>query len=223
MKNKAEKVILFVNGDLPAPDELRAQITRADLLIAVDGGLRHVENLGLTPQLIIGDLDSADPDRIDAYRHQGIEIRKFPVDKDETDLELALDAALGFSPGTIWVTAALGGRLDQTLANIFLLTRPDLAGRDIRLVDGRTEVFLIRDSARIQGEVGQRVSLLPLNGPAEGIRTEGLQYPLDGETLYPEKTRGISNRMASPTATITMHSGILLCIHEFALPVERHG
>ncbi len=223
MKNKAERVVLFVNGDLPAADELRAQITHADLLIAVDGGLRHLETLGLTPHLIIGDLDSADPEQVAAHRSQGVEVRTFPADKNETDLELALEAALDFSPATIWVTAALGGRLDQTLANIFLLTRPDLAGRDIRLVDGRTEVFLIRQTAQLQGEIGQRVSLLPLNGPAAGIRTEGLKYPLNGETLYPEKTRGISNRMDSPTATISLHSGILLCIHETTLPVERHG
>lgn len=214
MTNETRKIVLFVNGDLPAPDEVRAQLTQDDIFVAVDGGLNHLESLGLTPHMIIGDLDSADPDLIQAYRSQDVEIRAFPTDKNETDLELALDVALDLPPATIWVVAALGGRLDQTLANIFLLTRPDLSESDIRLVDGRTEIFLVRDSAAIHGKVGQRVSLLPLNGPVTGIHTEGLKYPLENENLYPDKTRGISNHMTSPTARISLQSGSLLCIHE---------
>jgi thiamine pyrophosphokinase len=119
------------------------------------------------------------------------------------------------------VVAALGGRIDQTLANIFLLTRPDLANYDVHLVDGHAQVFLIRDSAVIPGEIGQRVSLLPLVGPAEGIYTQGLHYPLVNETLYPDKTRGLSNCMISPTVTISLQSGLLLCIHETTQLNER--
>ena len=223
MTHKPIRVVLFVNGDLPAPDRVRDQLTQDDILIAVDGGLRHLEGLGLTPDLIIGDLDSVDETQLQPYRKQGVEIRKFPTDKDETDLELALDAARNLDPQSIWVVAALGGRLDQTLANIYLLTRPDLASYDIRLVDGHTQVCLIRESAVIQGEIGQRVSLLPLNGPAEGVHTQGLHYPLINETLYPEKTRGLSNRMVSPTVTISLQSGLLLCIHETTQLNERHA
>jgi thiamine pyrophosphokinase len=222
MTHKPIRVILFVNGDLPAPERVHQQLTGDDFLIAVDGGLRHLEGLGLTPDLIIGDLDSVNEAQLQPYRKQGIEIRKFPTDKDETDLELALDAACDLNPQSIWVVAALGGRLDQTLANIYLLTRPKLAIYDMRLIDGHTQVFLIRDSAVIHGELGQRVSLLPLNGPAEGISTQGLRYPLLNETLYPDKTRGLSNQMISPEITIGLQSGLLLCIHETVLQDERH-
>ena len=220
MTQKIKRVVLFVNGELPAPEQVRAQLTDNDVLIAVDGGLRHLENLGLSPDLIIGDLDSADPGKIQVYRAQGVEVRSFPSDKDETDLELALDVACDLNPGTIWVVAALGNRVDQTLANIFLLTRPDLASYDIRLFDGRTEVFLVRESGILHGEIGQRVSLLPINGPAEGIHTQGLEYSLANETLYPDKTRGISNTMTAPTATIRLKHGLLLCIRERQ---ERRG
>ena len=223
MKQQPERVILFVNGELPEPQALRAQINDDDLLIAVDGGLAHLEHLGLTPHLVIGDLDSADPELIAKYRALGVETRTFPADKNETDLEIALDAAIVLAPAKIRIAAALGGRVDQTLANIFLLTRDDLAEYDIRLIDGQTEVFLIRDSATISGRAGERVSLLPINGPATGIHTTGLHYPLNNETLYPERTRGVSNRMSAPTATIAIQSGLLLCIHETTTVQERHG
>jgi len=216
-------VVLFVNGELPAPERVRAQLTSHDVLIAVDGGLGHIESLGLSPDLIIGDLDSVDPEKIQSHRTQGVEIRSFPTDKNETDLELALQAACELNPERIWIVAALGKRVDQTLANIFLLTHPDLAGFDIRLFDGHTEIFLIRDSGMLHGEVDQRVSLLPINGPAEGIHTEGLEYALSNETLYPEKTRGISNKMISPTATVQIKNGLLLCIRETTKATERLG
>jgi len=214
MKNSSARIVLFVNGHLPAPAQVGAVLTEEDVLIAVDGGLRHIETMGLSPNLIIGDLDSADPHKIQAYRDQGVEIRTFPTNKDETDLELALQTAFTMAPEKIWVVAALGKRIDQTLANIFLLTDPDLGKFDVRLFDGQTEVFLIRESGVIHGEIGQRVSLLPINGPAEDIHTDGLEYPLRGETLYPEKTRGISNRMIAPTATVTLKKGLLLVTRE---------
>jgi thiamine pyrophosphokinase len=223
MTQQSKRVVLFANGDFPAPDRVRDQLSVNDFLIAVDGGLQHLENLGLTPNLIIGDFDSINQAQLQPYRTQGVEIRKFPTDKDETDLELALDAACELDPESIWVVAALGGRLDQTLANIYLLTRPDLAGYNIRLIYGQTEVFLIRDSAVIHGEIGQRVSLLPLNGPAGGIHTNGLRYPLSNETLYPEKTRGISNKMVASQVTISLQSGLLLCIHDTKQVQERHA
>ncbi|HOM67088.1 MAG: thiamine diphosphokinase [Brevefilum fermentans] len=214
MTHNPIRVFLFVNGELPEPDKIRTALQNTDYLIAVDGGLRHLVNLGLTPHMVIGDLDSADPDAVQRLRLIGVEIRTFPTDKDETDLHLALDAALELAPDMIRVVAALGGRLDQTLANIFLLTRPDLAEVDIRLIDGHSEVFLIRKSANFSGEVGQRVSLLPLNGPVTGIHTEGLRYSLNNGTLFPDNTLGISNEMNAPTARISIQSGLLLCIHE---------
>jgi len=213
MEQKQEKVILFVNGDLPNPESLRSQISDNDFLIAVDGGLRHIIHLDLMPNLIIGDLDSARPEDIAHFRQLGMEVRQYPEDKDETDLEIALQAALSMQPREIWVVAALGKRLDQTLGNIFLLTHPDLSDSNIRLMDGHEEVFLIRHSAKISGRVGDQVSLLPLHGPVNGIFTHGLQYPLVGETLFPHRTRGISNRMTESTASISVQSGLLLCIH----------
>jgi thiamine pyrophosphokinase len=209
----ASHAIIFANGDLPSPAALREFIQPEDILIAADGGLRHLLALGLLPALLIGDLDSVTPAEVEAAAAAGAEIRRYPPAKDETDLELALLAAQALGCTRITLAAALGGRLDQTLGNLFLLMLPELQGCDVRLYDGREEVFLIRQQAQIHGQAGDIVSLLPLNRPASGIWTEALRYPLRGETLHPERTRGISNVMLGRQAEVRLESGILLCIH----------
>jgi len=214
MNPKYQKIILFANGELPKPKALAKKLGRADFLIAVDGGLNHMIALNLEPDLIIGDLDSIDEDTLQLYRDKKTEIQKFPIDKDQNDLELAIQTAIGMNPQTIWIVAALGNRIDQTLANIFLLTRDDLRGIDTHLVDGKRDVFLIQENAILSGEPGQLVSLVPINGPVEGITTEGLKYPLNNGTLYPDQTRGISNRLIDSNARITIKNGLLLCIHK---------
>ncbi len=221
MSTNKQKIILFANGELPEPEFLIPRINPEDILIAVDGGLHHITRLGLTPTMIIGDLDSINEEALHILQSQGVAVYQFPREKDQTDLEIALDFALEKQIEPIWVVAALGNRLDQTLANIFLLTKSQLETVDIRLVDGEREVFLIHGSKKISGETGQRISLLPLNGPVEGIWTEGLKYPLKNETLYPEQTRGVSNEMTAYSAHVTLHSGKLLCIHETLKSIER--
>ncbi len=209
-----KRAFLFVNGDMLAPDLISKAIQEEDILIAVDGGLIHIDHLNLQPDLIIGDLDSAPPDLLNKYQSLNTPVKKYPVNKNETDLELAIQAATAIGASVIRLVGALGGRLDQTLANIFLLMQEALAKMDVRIIDGKQEIFIIRNQAIIQGQEGQRLSLLPLNGPAEGITTRGLAFPLQDETLFPDKTRGISNQLTASEAEITLKSGILLCIHE---------
>jgi len=111
------------------------------------------------------------------------------------------------------VVAALGGRLDQTLANLYLLEMEDLRGIDVRLDDGREEILVIRDTAAVAGTPGDTLSLLPMEGCTRGITTHGLKYALDEETLCPSRSRGVSNVMLEPEVTIQVRSGALLCIH----------
>lgn len=223
MSSHPHRTVLFANGELTNPNAVLSALDEEDMLVAVDGGLRYMTHLGLVPDLIIGDLDSADPEAVKQSTILGSQVRKFPRDKNETDLELALSAALEMGATAILVVAALGGRLDQTLANLFLLTRPELTGVDVRLVDGEQEVFLVRGEACITGKTGQRVSLLPLCAPATGIQTAGLKFALQDETLYPDRTRGISNQMSSDSARISLREGILLCIHETNDPTTQVG
>jgi len=208
------RAIIFANGHLPDLEPARHLIRGDDFLIAADGGMRHILALGLLPSIVIGDLDSLTPD--DRQRLEGgsgVEIRQYPRDKNETDLELALRAALDAGYCSLLVLAALGGRLDQTIANLSLLTAPRLSTLDVRLDDGVEEAFFVRDRAAISGKPGDTVSLLPWGSPAQGVTTEGLRWPLRGETLYSDKTRGISNELLAETATISLKSGLLLVIH----------
>ena len=205
---------IFANGDLRDESAIRAQIGPEDGIFIADGGLRHALRLGLRPRLVIGDLDSADPQQIALLEQAGVAVERHPAHKDETDLELALLAAAGAGYTSLRVAGALGGRLDMTLSNIFLLSLPALRGLDVRLEDGLETVFLIfpGSAARVDHRAGQGLSLLPLGGPARGIHTGGLEYPLRGETLLPERSRGISNRVIAPEAWVTLEDGCLICI-----------
>jgi len=216
MKTTINRIVLFANGIFYEPEKLLPELKDDDYLIAVDGGLRYFTPFALVPDLIIGDLDSADPEDVQRFKTQGVEVRQYPIEKDETDLELALLAAQALQPESIWIVAALGGRLDQTLASIYLLTSPKLENLDVRLVDGCQEVFIIKDSKTLEGKTGNRVSLLPLHSAVTGVTTRGLNYPLKGETLYPHQSRGVSNHMTGKQAQVTVQKGLLLCIHEWS-------
>lgn len=208
-----KRVVIFANGEMPQTELILPLLRSDDAYIAVDGGLRHLLNLYKIPQLLIGDLDSISPAEVKGIEAQGIEVRRYAVDKDETDLELALLAAVEKGFDELLLVAVLGGRLDQTLANLFLLTLPELKELQVTIENGMEEIFLIRDAAEIQGKAGDLVSLIPLNGEVVGVETRELKYPLKHETLLPERTRGISNVMLTDQAGVSIESGCLLCIH----------
>ncbi|HSQ40482.1 MAG TPA: thiamine diphosphokinase [Anaerolineales bacterium] len=214
------RCIIFANGTLPDPDSARRLIRPDDFILAADGGTRHALDLGLTPSIIIGDLDSATSDPSTTLRASlqpltdlGTKLIQRPRDKNETDLELALDYAIQNGYREIVIIAALGGRLDQTLGNLSLLTDPRLSTFDFRLDDGVEQAFFCRDQAQVEGRRGDLVSLIPWGGEVRGVRTDGLRWPLSNETLLPHKTRGISNELLGETASIKIESGLLLIVH----------
>ena len=207
------RAILFANGEPPDPERMRALIRPEDILIAADGGARHAAHLGLTPSLIIGDFDSLSEAELAEFANAGSRLERHPPAKDETDLELALQAALQAGNRPILVLGAYGGRLDQSLGVLSLLSAPECIAADVRAEDGLTEAFFIRQQTEINGMPGDTVSLLPWGVPVTGVATVGLEYPLQAETLSPFRTRGISNRMTDSQARVSIASGLLLCIH----------
>ena len=202
------RIIIFANGELPDINKARAILQDDDYIICADGGTRHASSLDLKPDLVIGDMDSTESSLLQKLQTDGVLIELYPRDKNETDLELAIGRAIELEPKEIVIVAALGGRLDQTLANIALLGDTQLATFDLRLDDGVEEIFFCRDQAEVKGRSGDIVSLIPWGMEATGVQTENLKWQLNNETLYPDKTRGISNEITDDVASVKISSGM---------------
>ena len=206
------RAIIIANGQIHDGDFLRSLVAPTDLVICADGGVSNALALGLQPQVVIGDLDSFDSDLQAQLEGEGCQVLVYPARKDETDLELALYYAIDIGVDEILILGALGGRIDQTLANVLLLALPELRSVQARILDGRQEVFLIRDEALVEGQVGDTLSLLPLTEEVTGIYTEGLEYPLENGTLYLGPALGVSNTLTAPQARVRVGQGLLLAV-----------
>jgi thiamine pyrophosphokinase len=207
------RAIVIANGHVGNSEASRVQNWPHDCVICADGGAQHALGLGLAPDVVVGDLDSLDGDLQARLEDEGCQVLVHPPRKDETDLELALRYAIDHGVDEILILGALGGRIDQTLANILLLALPELQKVKTRIVAGDQEMFLIRGQAFIEGQVGDTVSLLPIAGDVRGITAEGLEYPLQHGTLKFGPTLGISNVLTVPVARVQVGQGLLLCVH----------
>jgi thiamine pyrophosphokinase len=189
------------------------RLSDADLLVAVDGGAEALLDLGLVPALLVGDMDSVTAQTRQVFASRGVEVVVLATAKDETDTEAALHLLLDRGVDEAIIYGALGGpRLDHLVGNVLLLAAPWLTGVSVRLVDERHEMFLVKGDVVVSGERGDVVSLLPLTAEVEDVRTEGLSYPLAGETLRQGYTRSVSNIMCGPEARVTHGEGTLLLI-----------
>lgn len=200
-----KSVALVVNGLLHDPLVEAALCKEHDLLIAVDGGLSHCEAMQLTPDLIVGDFDSAPEELLEKY--PGVEKKAYPLEKDQTDLELALELAFAWDPTHITLIAALGGRPDMQLHHLHLLCR--YPGK-LRIETPQETLFALDGSIQLTTEPNQRLSLLPLNGPATGVTTRGLAWELTDATLNQDFI-SISNRCLGEKASLSVQSGTLIC------------
>lgn len=207
-------IVVVTGGDAVSP-ELAAHVADDAFVIAADSGLASVAALGIEADLLVGDLDSVDPDDLARACAAGTRIERHPAAKDRTDLAIALDAALAASVdggGRLTVLGGHGGRLDHHLANALLLASEAYASLDIDAYMGEARVRVVRSHATLTGRRGELVTLLPISGGVRGVRTEGLLYPLTGEDLAPGSTRGVSNELTGTTATVRVTSGVLLAI-----------
>lgn len=181
-------------------------------IIACDGGLVHAQRLGLKPDCILGDMDSVPPELLADYVENGLVPRRYPRDKDETDLSLAMSHLLAQNPSEIVVLGAMGGRFDHAMANIHVLAAPLEMNIPAVMLDENTVVRLMRHRCKFRRELYKTVTLLPFTERVTGITTQGLRFPLRGETLQLGSTRGVSNCFTAEEAEITTEEGILLVI-----------
>ncbi len=218
----AVRAVVFA-GSAPRAPSVWRELADAHLVIAADGGLDaatpFTELTGRAVDVVVGDLDSVTPAALDAVTARGVVVERHPAAKDATDLELALLAARDRGATRVTVLAGDAGRHDHVLANALVLAAPAFAGMDVDAVVGTARVTVVLRARELRGPPGSLCSLLPVGGVARGVRTCGLRYPLDGEDLAPGSTRGVSNELTDPVATVSLVAGTVLAVQPHALEV----
>ncbi len=214
--------VIFAHGAFQTPRLGRAWFPDGAVLIAADGGAEHCLALGWTPDILVGDFDSLPATTVDRLAADGVDVIRYPVEKDATDLELAIQLAISRGIGDLIILGAVGDRWDQSLASFLLLERYAPTTGSIRLIDGPQEAFLLKPGQAqvIQGQPGDVVSLIPLVGDAAGITTHNLGYALRDERLLFGSTRGVSNVLLSAAATVELQTGVMVCVVNHTTEVE---
>jgi len=199
-----EKVAVIANGAIESYDDISVAMKGYDLYIAIDGGLNHCEDLGITPLFLIGDMDSVDNEVRKKFPH--IKEITFERNKDETDLELGLEFLIKKEPRSITIFGGFGHRADHSFTNAMLLSR--YKGKVF--LETETEILgVIDETVELSTREGQILSLIPLNGPVYGVSTDGLKWELDNDTLD-KNFIGISNEATGTSILVTVKSGDLL-------------
>ena len=205
------KTIIIGNGEINNYDIIREYFDQA-YIIACDGGVKHCRAMMIMPNIMVGDFDSANKEDAEFFENLGVLKEKFPVRKNETDMEIAINMAIDKNSTEIYIVGGLGRRFDHSLANVHILLRPVRLGIRTCLLDEHNIITLVEDSIDIVGEKGQTVSLIPLTTEVKGINTKKLDYALTNATMEIGHSLGVSNVMTDDVATISVGEGVLILI-----------
>ena len=208
-KRKPKAIIIIANGAVRDIAFHRALLKKAGIIICADGGANNAARLGITPDYVIGDLDSIDKSILKRLQKtEGVKII-FDPNQDKTDLELAITLAESFTPGEITILGAIGDRLDHTMANIFCLNkiRNDIKAR---IIDEKNEIQLVDSAIELIGKKGDIVSVIPLT-PIKNLTYDGLQWEVKNSNSE-FGWFGVCNKMTKNKAGIKFDSGRILVI-----------
>lgn len=205
------KTIIIGNGEINNYDIIREYFDQA-YIIACDGGVKHCRAMMIMPNIMVGDFDSANKEDAEFFENLGVLKEKFPVRKNETDMEIAINMAIDKNSTEIYIVGGLGRRFDHSLANVHILLRPVRLGIRTCLLDEHNIITLVEDNIDIVGEKGQTVSLIPLTTEVKGINTKNLDYALTNATMEIGHSLGVSNVMTDDIATISVGEGVLILI-----------
>lgn len=204
------KAVCVCNGSISDYEIIKKYIQESDYIISVDGGAGHLRKMGINPDILIGDFDSANSRDLDYYVSKGINVSKFPVEKDMTDSELAIEKVLELGATEVVFLGALGTRIDHSFANIMLLKKMLDIGLRGSIADEHNELYMFDSNFSIGKKEGRKLSLIPITEKVTGVSTRGLKYPLVNATMVLGTSWGISNEFEEEVAFVSIDSGILL-------------
>jgi thiamine pyrophosphokinase len=194
-------------------EAVRSYLVAADLVVAADGGARALLELGIEPALVVGDFDSLDAGCLRRLEEARCRLLKVKAEKDETDMELAVNCALEHGASSITLLGGIGSRLDHTHANFILLARLAKMGKAARAVAPPLTVYATAGNLTIQGSPGDTVSVFPMQGSATGVTEIGFKYKLTDSSLDPFIVTGVSNELCGREGNISVKEGVLLVFH----------
>lgn len=209
----AKVAIIFAGGD-NAPSVSGTDLPEATWVIAADSGLDHALRLGITPHLLVGDLDSVSKEALTFAQAADIDSDIASTDKDLTDTEMALAHAVRLGATRILVVSAGGGRLDHAHGLLTALFNPDWQGIQMEAIIDLAHVHVVHGPGAITLDAaqGDLIGLHAMNGTAHGVRTSGLRWTLNDEDLVPWISRGVSNEFSGERATIFLQKGSLMIV-----------
>ncbi len=219
----ANVVLVVAGGDPPEPEVLAA-LPEVDAVICADKGIEYALTNGWAIDTCVGDFDSVPLEVLTQVESTGVEILRFPTNKDQTDLALALDLACERAISKVIVVGVGGGRLDHLLGNITLLADPAFAEIDLTALVGTAKISVVHRSKTVNGSPGELVSLFAMNGDATGVTTEGMKYVLNDGTLHSGSSLGVSNEFTGNSAVVRVARGVVIVIQPDHLrPAEGHS
>ncbi len=212
-KGGMRRAILFLNGNLSNVQRVREVIRPDDVLICADGGVANLVTLNLVPHVMIGDFDSISVELEKKLREFPIEWISFPKEKEFTDSELVLEYVVEQRFQKVVMCGVLGDRLDHVLVNVTLFEKYASHFLEFQVIEGDQDIYIVRDFKEVVGQKGDLLSLIPLRGDCFGVKTMGLQYPLNEETLFAGSSRGVSNVFTLNKVTVQLSKGVLMVVH----------
>lgn len=206
------RAAIISNGELGNVSKLKGMLPTFDYVVCCDGGIRHLECLGLIPDLIVGDFDSVDTIPLEAYKKRGISVKTFPSEKNETDTELASQAIIEAGADQVIMLGALGSRWDHSYANVMVLVKLVKLGLKAMILHSHNRIIVSNKVLRLEGNYGQIVSLLPLGENVVVHETKGLKYKIRDQKMPLDAPYGISNIFLESKAEVVIASGWLMAV-----------
>jgi thiamine pyrophosphokinase len=209
------RAAIFLNGSPDSSDLLRRVAGFADLIVAANGGTRYALEVGIVPDLVVGDMDSLGEELMLELDRLGASLERHPVRKDKMDGQLAVLAARERGATAADLLCAVGGTLGALFSVPQILLAAERIGLRSTVVADRGRIFVVEAGSRtVQGDPQDSVSIFPLSGLATGVTLESMEYPLENASLEPGDTLGFHNELIGRKANVSVEEGALLVVHE---------